>query len=151
MLENNWADARNGAAILFTVRNQDGGAPWSTVRNVRFTGDLVRRVGRGLNLLGHDDGQPSGPTRDVLIEDNVFRQVGYRNWGDGVWMVSTDVARLPVERNTVFNEGFLLLAYGAPHQRVRRRRPARLPARQSVSAHAARCGSLEGTRAGGAS
>jgi hypothetical protein len=115
VLENNWADAQNGAAILLTVRNQDGGAPWSTVRNVRLTGNLVRRVGRGINLLGHDDAHPSGPTRDVLVEDNVFSQVGYRDWGDGVWMVSTDVARLRVKRNTVFNEGSLLLAYGAPH------------------------------------
>jgi hypothetical protein len=119
VLENNWADAQNGAAILFTVRNQDGGAPWSTVRGVRFTGNLVRRVGRGMNLLGHDDGHPSGPTADVLIEDNVFKQVGFRDWGDGAWMVSTDVARLRVAHNTVLNEGTLLLAYGAPHRDFR--------------------------------
>jgi hypothetical protein len=119
VLENNWVDAQNGAAILFTVRNQDGGAPWSTVRDVRFTGNLVRRVGRGMNLLGHDDGHPSGPTADVLIEDNAFKQVGFRDWGDGVWMVSTDVARLRVVHNTVLNEGTLLLAYGAPHRGFR--------------------------------
>ena len=95
------------------------GAPWSTVRDVRFTGNLVRRVGRGINLLGHDDGHPSGPTRDVLVRNNVFREVGYRDWGDGVWMVSTDVAGLRVERNTVLNEGTLLLAYGAPHRGFR--------------------------------
>ena len=119
VFENNWADAQNGAAILFTVRNQDGGAPWSTVRDVRFTGNLVRRVGRGINLLGHDDGHPSGPTREVLIKNNVFNAVGYRDWGDGVWMVSTDVARLRLESNTVFNEGTLLAAYGEPHRGFR--------------------------------
>ena len=119
VFENNWADAQNGAAILFTVRNQDGGAPWSTVRDVRFTGNLVRHVGRGVNLLGHDDGHPSGPTRDVLIENNLFKAVGYRDWGDGVWMVSTDIARLGVVRNTVLNEGTLLAAYGAPHSGFR--------------------------------
>ena len=27
VLEHNWADAQNGAAVLFTVRNQDGGRP----------------------------------------------------------------------------------------------------------------------------
>jgi hypothetical protein len=77
MLENNWVDAQNGAAILFTVRNQDGGAPWATVSDVRVTGNLVRRVGRGINLLGQDDNHPSGPTRDVLIKGDVFREVGY--------------------------------------------------------------------------
>jgi hypothetical protein len=119
VLENNWVDAQNGAAILFTVRNQDGGAPWSTVRDVQFRGNLVRRVGRGINLLGHDDGHPSGPTRDVLIEDNVFKKVGYRDWGDGLWMVSTDVAGLRIRRNTVLNEGTLLAAHGAPHRGFR--------------------------------
>ena len=66
----------------------------------------------GASLLGHDDGHASGPTRDVLIADNLFRQVGYRDWGDGLWMVSTDVARLRVLRNTVLNEGTLVAAYG---------------------------------------
>jgi hypothetical protein len=119
VFENNWVDAQNGAAILFTVRNQGGGAPWSTVRDVRFTGNLVRRVGRGINLLDHDDGHPSGPTRDVLIENNVFKAVGYRDWGDGTWMVSTDITQLRVERNTVFNEGTLVAAYGEPHRGFR--------------------------------
>jgi hypothetical protein len=119
VFENNWADAQNGAAILFTVRNQDGGSPWSTVRDVRFTGNVVRRVGRGLNLLGHDDRHPSGPTRNVLIRSNVFERVGYRDWGDGVWMVSTDVAGLRVQRNTILNEGTFLLAYGLPHRGFR--------------------------------
>jgi hypothetical protein len=119
VFENNWVDAQNGAAILFTVRNQDGNAPWSTVRDVRFTDNVVRRVGRGINLLGHDDGHSSGPTRDVLIEGNVFKAVGYRDFGDGVWMVSTDVAGLRVKRNTVFNEGTLVAAYGAPHRGFR--------------------------------
>lgn len=119
VFENNWADAQTGAAILFTVRNQDGGAPWSTVREVRFTGNLVRRVGRGINLLGHDDGHPSGPTADVLIENNTFKAVGYRDWGDGTWMVSTDISRLRVLSNTVFNEGTLVAAYGEPHRGFR--------------------------------
>ena len=119
VFENNWVDGQNGAAILFTVRNQDGNAPWSTVRDVRFTDNVVRRVGRGINLLGHDDGHPSGPTQDVLIEGNVFKAVGYRDFGDGVWMVSTDVAGLRVKRNTVFNEGTLVVAYGAPHRGFR--------------------------------
>jgi hypothetical protein len=31
VFENNWTMAQNGFAILFTVRNQDGAAPWSVV------------------------------------------------------------------------------------------------------------------------
>src|SRR5205823_193559 len=32
--EHNWAEDQNGYAILFTVRNQDGAAPWSVVQDV---------------------------------------------------------------------------------------------------------------------
>ncbi|MBI2122939.1 MAG: hypothetical protein HYT96_02125, partial [Armatimonadetes bacterium] len=42
LFENNWQDAQGGTAILFTVRNQDGGAPWSVVQDVTFTNNIVR-------------------------------------------------------------------------------------------------------------
>jgi hypothetical protein len=32
LFEQNWTHAQNGVSILFTVRNQDGGAPWSVSR-----------------------------------------------------------------------------------------------------------------------
>jgi len=47
LLENNWADAQNGYGVLFTVRNQDGTAPWSTVRDVTFTNNILRHSGGG--------------------------------------------------------------------------------------------------------
>ena len=37
VFERNWTDAQNGFAILMTVRNQDGGAPWSVVEDVTFS------------------------------------------------------------------------------------------------------------------
>src|SRR5262249_13573319 len=36
VFENNWEDGQNGFAILFTVRNQTGGAPWSVVEDITF-------------------------------------------------------------------------------------------------------------------
>ena len=42
LLEHNWLDAQNGFAVLFTVRNQDGGAPWSVVEDVTFANNVVR-------------------------------------------------------------------------------------------------------------
>ena len=119
MFENNWVDGQNRRGD--PLHRAQSGRQRTVVdrRDVRFTDNVVRRVGRGINLLGHDDGHPSGPTQDVLIEGNVFKAVGYRDFGDGAWMVSTDVAGLRVERNTVFNEGTLVAAYGAPHRGFR--------------------------------
>ena len=48
LFEQNWTDAQNGYAILFTVRNDDGGAPWSVVEDVLF--ERQRRPRRGERL-----------------------------------------------------------------------------------------------------
>jgi hypothetical protein len=54
VLENNWADAQNGFAVLFTPRNDEGGAPWSAVEDVTFENNRIRHVGGGVNLLGEE-------------------------------------------------------------------------------------------------
>jgi len=51
LFEFNWADAQNGFAILFTVRNQDGGAPWASIEDVTFRGNVIRHAGGGVNIL----------------------------------------------------------------------------------------------------
>ena len=65
LFEHNWPDSQNGFAILFTVRNQDGGAPWSVVEDVVFANNVVRRVGSGINILGHDDNHTSQQTSRI--------------------------------------------------------------------------------------
>lgn len=67
--ERNWSDAQKGTAIVFTVRNQDGTAPWSEVRNVLFERNIVRDTEGVFNILGYDDIQPSGRVTDVTIRD----------------------------------------------------------------------------------
>jgi hypothetical protein len=79
--ENCWADAQSGEVALFTVRNQDGTAPWSTVEDVRFTNNLVRHTGGGIAILGHDDNQPSQLSKDYLIRNNLFYDLGGATWG----------------------------------------------------------------------
>jgi len=55
VLENNWVDAQDGMAVLFTVRNQECNAPWSTVQNVTYTNNTLRNAPGALNLLGMDN------------------------------------------------------------------------------------------------
>ena len=59
--------SQNGFAILFTVRNQDGGAPWSVVEDIVFANNVVRRVGSGINILGHDDNNTSRQTSRISV------------------------------------------------------------------------------------
>lgn len=105
LLQFNWADAQNGFAVLFTVRNQDGRAPWSVVEDVTFRGNVVRHVGGGINILGHDDNHPSRQTSRIAIVDNVFADVG-GSWGHGRLFQLLDGTRdVVIDHNTAFHTG----------------------------------------------
>jgi len=79
--EQSWADAQAGDAAVLTVRDQNGGAPWSTVESVVYTNNIVRHVGGGVSILGHDDTHPSQPAHGFTVENNLFYDVGGATWG----------------------------------------------------------------------
>src|SRR5438132_5050815 len=83
ILEHNWENAQNGFAVLFTVRNQDGTAPWSVVEDVIFALNIVRHSTSAFNLLGSDDDFPSQPTRRVLLRGNLLLDINSLRWGAG--------------------------------------------------------------------
>ncbi|HEX2710784.1 MAG TPA: choice-of-anchor D domain-containing protein, partial [Candidatus Acidoferrales bacterium] len=76
IFEYNWPDAQNGFAILYTVRNQNGTAPWSIVADVTFTRNIVRHVAAGVYILGRDYNFPSQQVQRVLIQNTLFADVG---------------------------------------------------------------------------
>ena len=113
VLERNWAHAQNGFAILFTVRNQDGGSPWSVVEDVTFTNNLVRHVGGGVNVLGHDDNNPSQQTRRLHIQNNIFVDVG-EPWGQGrLFQLVDGTNNVTIAHNTALQTGTML--FGGDH------------------------------------
>ncbi len=73
--ENNWAHAQAGTAILFTVRNQDGAAPWSAVQDVTFINNRLRNSPTGFSILGYDDNHPSQQTQRILIRNNLLERI----------------------------------------------------------------------------
>src|SRR5207245_2467128 len=79
LFEHNWAHAQGGTAIVFTVRNQDGTAPWSTVEDVIFTNNIVRHTGAGVGMHGMDS-KPSQPTKSILIKNHLFEDVSGARW-----------------------------------------------------------------------
>ena len=76
--DGNWTQGQAGFAIVFTPRNQDGKAPWSAVRDVTFTNNVLIRSDQGINILGHDNNFPSGPAERILIRNNLIYLVGGR-------------------------------------------------------------------------
>ena len=115
VLEHNWQHDQNGFAILFTVRNQDGGAPWSTVEDVTFRKNVLRHAGGGFNILAADNNFPSQQTRRILIQDNVLEDVSSVSWGGTgrlFQFLSLDsrasgILQLTVEHNTGFSNGWI--------------------------------------------
>jgi len=75
VFENNWTHAQTGTAILFTVRNQDGKAPWSAVQDVTMINNLVRNANVGFVVMGFDSPNQSQQSRRFLIRNNLFERM----------------------------------------------------------------------------
>lgn len=117
VLEYNWAQAQNGFAVLFTVRNQNGHAPWSVVQDVTFTNNVVRHSANGVNILGYDDNYPSQQTQRILIENNLFNDIGYDNGSGTLFQLLDGTADVTVTHNTADQSGSIVVAAGRPHSR----------------------------------
>jgi hypothetical protein len=82
IFENNWQAQYPGYnAIQFTVRDDNGTAPWVMVRDVTFTNNIIRHVNSAVFVLGSDDIYPSAQTKRILIRNNLFDDVNHVKWG----------------------------------------------------------------------
>ena len=106
LFENNWTDAQNGYAILFTVRNDEGDSPWSVVEEVLFERNIVRNTENGINVLGYDSYKPSGRTTGVRIRHNLVITSGT------FLQVGAEVGTLVLDHNTVEQGRTFAMLYG---------------------------------------
>jgi hypothetical protein len=117
VFEGNWVQSQAGFAILFTVRNQDGRAPWSAVQDVTFRNNLVRHSASGVQILGHDDNHPSQPLERLLIRNTLFEDIGGPRWGGGgrLLQVVAQAADVVVEHVTATQTGNIITTEQGPH------------------------------------
>ena len=101
-LEYNWQGGQSGFAVVFTVRNQDGGCPWCTVDHVDFEQNIVRHSAAGINILGYDNNHPSQQTQSIVVRNNVFADIDSQNWGgSGYALLLTGAPRdITIDHNT---------------------------------------------------
>jgi hypothetical protein len=95
LFERNWTDAQSGTAIVFTVRNDEGGSPWSVVEDVLFESNIVRETEGVFNLVGYNDGSPSGRLTRITIRHNLALGTGF------FLQAGAEVGTLTVDHNTV--------------------------------------------------
>ena len=114
LFETHWGGGQPGYAIVLTPRNQDGGAPWSTVERIQFTNNVVRHVAAGINISGSDDRFQSGAARDIAIVNNLFVDVDGKAWGGpgDFLQIGRGASGVKVEHNTVDHTGRMVSLYG---------------------------------------
>lgn len=108
-LANNW----EGSAFRITVRNQDGGATFSTIEDVEISGNIIVGAGEGINILGSDDTYPSQMLKRLSIKDNLFLNLGGEGFdGSGYFIQVASGDTITIANNTVFNQGNIITFYG---------------------------------------
>ncbi len=117
LMERSWQQAQSGYAVLFTVRNQDGGCAWCQVEDVQFRGNIVRDVAAGLQILGTDPVHPSRQTNRIVVRDNLFDGIDREAWGgDGYFVLLSDAPRdITIDHNTIVQRastGLVKIAHG---------------------------------------
>src|SRR3989442_1179495 len=117
VFENDWTDAQTATAILFTVRNQDGTAPWSQIDHVTFRDNIVRHTGSGLSVLGYDNNFPSQQTNNVSIENDLLYDLNGATWGGfGAFVLMLNgTADVAIDHNTVFQSQHVVIADSLPN------------------------------------
>ena len=128
IFENLWAQNQGGAALVWTVRNEYGSAPYAEVSNITFRYNIVRHVNQGLAMFGSDDNAWTPPTSQqeklIDVHDNLFWDLGgswgaqgaangqFLSIGNGGTYLMADVA---FNHNTVLQPGTLLNVSRAGH------------------------------------
>ncbi|HEX4346662.1 MAG TPA: carbohydrate-binding protein [Vicinamibacterales bacterium] len=113
-IENSWSDAQAGFIVVFTVRDQDGTAPWSTIADVTFSNNVVRHGGGLVNILGLDDNVTAHPSVRMLgleISGNLVYDIDPRKWDNpmtGEWAVGRAVEILGGPQNVDISHNTIL-------------------------------------------
>lgn len=113
IFEHVWSAAQTGYAVLLTVRNQDGRAPWSVVEDVTFRFNIIRNAGGAINLLGYDNVYASQQTARIQISHNLIYGIDRSIWGGtGDFIQIGSMPRdIALEHNTVFHDGMAVRLY----------------------------------------
>ncbi len=92
-MENNWVNGQVGYAIVVTVRNQDGKAPFSTIEDVVFRNISVKHSACGISILGNDYTHPSQTIKRILFDNMKFEDIDPVAWGEGGSSYQIQVSR----------------------------------------------------------
>ena len=99
-------------AFVLTVRNQNGGAPWSILEYINVTNNIVRHANAGFSILGRDTEHSSQQANHFRIANNLIVDVGSDY--SAVFIAGCCGDSMRVENNTVQQTGNIMTCYGPP-------------------------------------
>ena len=80
LFENCWPAGQSGKAILFTARNQNGGAPWTAVEDITFENNVLRNINGFIQIgSGGREGHSTKPLKNIFIRNNLMLNVAENN------------------------------------------------------------------------
>jgi hypothetical protein len=123
VMENHWKESQPGYSIVLTPRNSNSGCPWCVVEDVRIENNIVRHVAAGINVLGYDmPSRPTLQTRDLVIRNNLFYDMGSPYDGNGWFLLIGDGPDgVVVDHNTIAHTGSTVVyVYGGSSSAPRR-------------------------------
>lgn len=100
-------------AVVLTVRNQSGTAPWSTLEDINVTNNIVRHSSTGFSILGRDNYNKSQQAKRIRIANNLLVDIvpDY----SAVFMIGCCADTVTVENNTVQQTGNIMTCYSTSH------------------------------------
>jgi hypothetical protein len=102
-------------AIVLTVRNQNGKAPWSTIEDVVVQNNVIRHASSGINILGSDNERHSQEAKRICVVNNLLLDiVADRPDNIPYFLQINGGQQIVVAHNTVQQAGNVITAYGAP-------------------------------------
>ena len=116
VIENVWAAGQFGYAIVLTPRNQSGGSPWTQVRDITFTNNIIRHAAGVIQIVGYDDGATSQQTQRVTVRNNVMYDIDPATWGDytKAIVIGDGPSDIVFDHNTIMHAASsLVYAYGS--------------------------------------
>ncbi len=116
VVEGNWIESEIlTTAIVLTVRNQNGKAPWSTLEDVEIRNNIIRHADSGVNFLGSDNDHPSQEAKRIRIANNLFVNIVLNDPRNIPYFLQTNGGQqITVEHNTVQQAGNVITGYGSP-------------------------------------
>jgi hypothetical protein len=106
VLENSWAAAQDGTAILLKSVNQENTAPWSGTTHVTLRLNVIRNVGAAFNIAAHPEAYAVEPAHSIAVTDNVIQNI---NTGDfkgsaKAFLLQNALTDITIAHNTVYND-----------------------------------------------